>query len=45
MLKYNYFQMTNKIVSKTPFCFSVDKKEAIDINNYDDFYIASKLIK
>lgn len=44
-VKHTYFLMTNKIVSKRPFCFSVDKKEAIDINDYDDFDIATKLIK
>ena len=44
-VKYNYFLNTNKIVSNIPFCFPVEKTEAIDINNHKDFLIASKLQK
>lgn len=44
-VKYNYFKKANKIVEKKPLAFKIPKIETIDINDNDDFQIASIIAK
>ena len=44
-VSYKYFKKTKKIVDNRPYAFLVPKMESIDINDIEDFNIASAIIK
>ena len=44
-VRYNFFIKTKKIVEKNPFTLVVTKVESIDINDNEDFQMASLIVK
>jgi len=44
-VKYSFFKQTKKIVEKNPFTLVVTKVESIDINDNEDFQMASLIAK